>query len=225
LGSKPFIENYQWEPKRGVKFILVDRASGKVTKFATNETYFAFHHINAFEQHGRIMVDVAVYKDARLIDQLYLDKLLSDTPHIDGSYLRRFTLDMFKNSVSSEQIGDTPIELPRINYGAYNTQPYRFAYGASFNKDGDFLNQLVKTDIEKKQSVTWYREGLYPGEPVFIAKPDGTEEDDGVILSVALDAKQEKSVLLILNARDFTEMGRAMLPHHIPFGFHGNFYR
>jgi beta,beta-carotene 9',10'-dioxygenase len=71
---------------------------------------------------------------------------------------------------------------------------------------------------------TWRQEGTHPGEPVFVAAPDARDEDDGVILSVVLDATEERSVLLVLDATSFEELGRAQAPHHIPFGFHGQYF-
>ncbi len=50
-------------------------------------------------------------------------------------------------------------------------------------------------------------------------------EDDGVLLSVVLDADAGTSFLLVLDARDLSELARAEAPHHIPFGFHGQFAR
>lgn len=225
FGNQPFIKNYKWEPERGLKFISVDRNNGNVTILTSKEVYFAFHHINAFEKDNKIILDISVYKDPSLIDALYLDTLLSDTPSLPKSEFRRFALDINNNSVTSEQIINKPIELPRINYNKYNTRDYRFAYGTSSNKEGDFLNQLIKVDIENKKSFTWYEQGLYPGEPVFITKPNAQKEDDGIILSVALDSAQEKSILLVLDANNFTEIARVLLPHQIPHGFHGNFYK
>lgn len=49
-------------------------------------------------------------------------------------------------------------------------------------------------------------------------------EDDGVILSVVLDANTGNSFLLVLDAHSFEELGRAEVPHHISFGFHGEFF-
>ena len=43
--------------------------------------------------------------------------------------------------------------------------------------------------------------------------------------SVVLDAASERSFLLVLDAGDLTELARAEVPHHIPFGFHGQFAR
>ena len=59
---------------------------------------------------------------------------------------------------------------------------------------------------------------------MFVATPEAANEDDGVILSVVLDAETARSFLLILDASSFREVARAGLPHHIPFGFHGNYF-
>ncbi|MEO1439529.1 MAG: carotenoid oxygenase family protein, partial [Chloroflexota bacterium] len=74
-------------------------------------------------------------------------------------------------------------------------------------------------------SKIWRQENTYPGEPVFIAAPDAATEDDGVLLSVVLDAQTGTSFLVVLNAADLTELARASVPHHIPFGFHGQFFK
>ena len=52
-------------------------------------------------------------------------------------------------------------------------------------------------------------------------RPAARAEDDGVLLSVVLDASARTSYLLVLDARDLSEIARARVPHHIPFGFHG----
>jgi len=71
----------------------------------------------------------------------------------------------------------------------------------------------------------WRDDGCYPGEPVFVRRPDGSDEDDGVVLSVVLDATAGRSFLLVLDAASMSELARAEAPHHIPFGFHGQFVR
>ena len=58
-----------------------------------------------------------------------------------------------------------------------------------------------------------------------MARPEAEHEDDGVLLSVVLDAEAETSFLLVLDAADLSELARAQAPHHIPFGFHGQFAR
>uniref|UniRef100_A0A3Q3E0F0 Beta-carotene oxygenase 2b n=1 Tax=Hippocampus comes TaxID=109280 RepID=A0A3Q3E0F0_HIPCM len=114
------------------------------------------------------------------------------------------------------------LEFPQINYGKYNTRPYRYFYGCGFRHlVGD---TLIKMDIQGKHMKVWEQPGLYPSEPVFVPSPDATEEDDGVILSVVITPNKDKSTfLLALDAKTFEELGRAEVPVNIPYGFHGTF--
>ena len=88
----------------------------------------------------------------------------------------------------------------------------------------DFPNQLVKVDVRERSSKVWWQENCYPGEPVFVPAPHSAAEDDGVVLSIVLNAAEGNSFLLVLDAASFTEVVRAEVPHHIPFGFHGQFF-
>jgi carotenoid cleavage dioxygenase-like enzyme len=55
--------------------------------------------------------------------------------------------------------------------------------------------------------------------------PAGERDDAGVLLSVLLDGRKGVSFLLALDAGSLRELARAEVPHHIPFGFHGQFAR
>jgi hypothetical protein len=61
-------------------------------------------------------------------------------------------------------------------------------------------------------------------EPVFVAAPGAQDEDEGVILSVLLDAYTGASCLLVLDAGCFEELARAEVPHHLPCGLHGQYF-
>nr|XP_020454650.1 beta,beta-carotene 9',10'-oxygenase isoform X2 [Monopterus albus] len=114
------------------------------------------------------------------------------------------------------------LEFPQINYGKYNTQPYRYFYGCGFRHlVGD---SLLKMDLKDKMFKVWHQKGFYPSEPVFVPSPEAVEEDDGVILSVVLSPTQDKGTfLLVLDAKTLEELGRANVPVNIPYGFHGTF--
>ena len=43
------------------------------------------------------------------------------------------------------------------------------------------------------------------------------------VLSIVVDANTRAAFLLVLDASTFLEIGRARVPHPIPFGFHGIF--
>jgi len=56
----------------------------------------------------------------------------------------------------------------------------------------------MKLDLETREAQFWHREGYTVSEPVFIARPQGSKEDDGYLLFSALDCQNEKRVLLVL---------------------------
>ena len=60
---------------------------------------------------------------------------------------------------------------------------------------------------------------------MFVAAPGAEEEDEGVLLSVVLEGERGGSSLLVLDARDLSRLARVEAPHHIPFGFHGQYAR
>jgi carotenoid cleavage dioxygenase-like enzyme len=65
---------------------------------------------------------------------------------------------------------------------------------------------------------------VYPNEPVFVPNPHGTSEDDGVILADVMYTEDNSTYLVILNASNMEEIGRAgPTPRIIPHGFHGRY--
>jgi carotenoid cleavage dioxygenase-like enzyme len=104
-----------------------------------------------------------------------------------------------------------------------NERPYRYVWGVGIRSG--WLGTIVKGDLVGGSAGMWERDGCFPGEPVFVARPGAEDEDDGVLLSVVLDSRSERSFLLVLDARSLEELARAEVPHHIPFGFHGQFAR
>jgi beta,beta-carotene 9',10'-dioxygenase len=223
LGGKPFIENYTWRPQEPAIFQVIDRSTGRLRGSYETEPFFCFHHVNAFERAGgrELVVDLIAYRDSTIIDSLYLD---ADGPRgtLPSTELRRYSIDLDGGAVSWEKLAED-VELPRIDYGRRNTRPYRFVYCS--RSERDWFDQLVKVDVGDGSERTWSAPGCHPGEPIFVREPGTEDEDAGVVLSVVLDAPAGRSFLLVLDARTFEELARAEAPHHIPFGFHGQFLR
>jgi beta,beta-carotene 9',10'-dioxygenase len=222
FGGKPFICNYRWEADRGLRFRVLDKTSGRVVRTASCEAEFAFHHVNAFEVGGDVLVDLVTHPDASIIDRLYLNTLRSSEPGTLSGSLTRFRIGGSQRA-TRETLSDTGVELPRFDYRRRAGREYRYAYGVGQGGSRDFIDSLVKLDLERGTASRWREEGCYPGEPVFVEAPGTSNEDDGVILSVVLDARAATSYLLVLDASTFAERARAEVPHHIPFGFHGSY--
>jgi beta,beta-carotene 9',10'-dioxygenase len=225
LKGKPFIENFRWKPEKGTRFLVIDRNNGKLIREYETESFFAFHHVNAFEHDGKIFLDIVAYRNASVIDAFYLAKMKANAGPIPLGKLRRFHIPLHGGTgITSKWISDVAIELPRIHYEQRNTKDYQFVYGIGTDRPTEFSNQLVKLNIQNGIAKTWFEENSYPGEPVFVRKPDAKDEDEGVILSVVLNANKGNSFLLVLDAGSFEEIARAEVPHSIPFGFHGQFF-
>jgi carotenoid cleavage dioxygenase-like enzyme len=218
---KPFIENYRWVPGRGTRFHVFHKDGGASAGSYEAEAFFAFHHINAFEDGAALVLDVAAYDDASIITDFMMDRVLESGSDIAKASLRRYRLIPGHAAAEVENL-DTAIELPRVAANSM-ARAYRYAYGVNANGAPPGFDRLVKVDMHERQAATWASPHAYPGEPVFVARPGAVDEDDGVVLSVVLDADAGASYLLVLDARDLSECARAQVPHHIPFGFHGMF--
>jgi beta,beta-carotene 9',10'-dioxygenase len=222
FSGKPFIENYAWDGTESTRFQVIDRETGELRGTYETDAFFCFHHVNAFERDGELVLDLIAYEDPSIIDSLYLDER-GPRGSIPPTELRRYTIDLDGGGARWEPLAEGPVELPRIDYARRNTRDYRFAY---FTGAGEgWIDRLVKVDVGDGSRAEWSEPGCYPGEPIFVRRPDAPEEDGGVVLSVVLDSVAARSFLLVLDAGSFEELARAEAPHHIPFGFHGQYLR
>lgn len=226
-------------------FRVISLDTGEQIARIAGPAFFMFHHINSYqtpENNKKIVVDICAYDDHRIIDELYLNKLRENNFPSGGGYVRRFEVDLDANTCvepnmnarepqgvhsnsHAHSIVPVQFELSRIN-PRFNAKPYRYVY-VSRAVPGRIFDALVKLDVQsKKQVAIWEEPCTSPSEPIFVPRPDASDddEDDGVILSVILNQKAKRSFLLILDGKTFKELARADLPVHIPLSFHGNFY-
>jgi beta,beta-carotene 9',10'-dioxygenase len=219
FGNRPFIENFRWQPGDGTRFVVFDRHTGEHVGDWHADPFFVFHHVNAFEDGGDIVLDLCAYEDSAIVPALGLQRLRAGEP-IPKAHLERFTLRP-GGGVERTRLSGEPFELPRIDYGRVNGRPYRYAWGSGAR--AEFFDTIVKIDVTTGATLTW-GEG-YPGEPVFVGRPGRSEEDDGVLLTVVLEPERGASSMVVLDAATLAELARARVPHHVPFGFHGQFAR
>ena len=205
---------------------------------------FVFHHVNAFEEDGQLVVDVSAYPDASIVYALYLKSLREG---YKGQWMKRPNLLRYRIPLddvqdSTADIMDMPtdetgrdyeclaadFEMPTINYDAVNGRPYRYAYGL----DTPFGKFICKVDVVEKTKVCWYPgEDYGVSEGYFVAAPAVDEkgqtiarnEDEGVVISVITATKGKTPFMVILDATTFTEIARATLPFSPALSIHGNF--
>jgi carotenoid cleavage dioxygenase-like enzyme len=222
LGGRPFIEHFTWHPDRPARFLVAERETGRRYEPWTAPAFFCFHHVNAFRDGGDLVVDLLAFEDPSVIDALALHRLRAGEPvPLPRLHRYRLPLDRPGTHVEPRVLGDVRLELPRIDYRRCNGRPYTTVFGAGGE---EWFDRIVRVDVTTGEHTAWHEPGTFPGEPVFVGRPDATEEADGVLLSVLLEPERGASALLVLDARTLTELARARVPHHIPFGFHGQHF-
>lgn len=213
-----YISQFKWEPQRNTRFHLIDRSQGVVIRSYETEAFFCFHHVNAYEEKDTLVVDLVKYPDAQIV--------FGDPPPEQIRTLERFRLDLQGSSILQHTLAETLLELPRIHYQKYNASVYRYVYGVGFKypaNDKDNI-PIIKIDVSNGSTLEWKEPGSLAGEPIFIPRPDGKEEDDGILLSIIIDEIKGHSFLLVLDAKNLHEIARTEILHLIPYGLHGMFF-
>ena len=251
LWTRNLLDAMAFDDKSPSTWYVIDKKSpeegGKgVVASYTSDAFFAFHTINAFEEPSPsdpgaidIVCDVAAYPNLEVIHHFYLDNITSDSPQAHESRTtknsikvptyRRYRLPAIPTTpktVQSNAIleyeGDRTegFELPIIN-NSMVMKKHRYVYGITDMGKSSFIDGLIKFDADTKAILRWSVQGQSPGEAVFVADPQGVDEDDGVLLVVVLDGPGGKSYLLVLDAKTMKEVGRAHVDGVVGFGFHG----
>jgi carotenoid cleavage dioxygenase-like enzyme len=216
----------RWSPDDGMRVRVIHKRDGRVVADRRVEPCFAFHHTHAWETEEGVSFCLVAYDDARVVEELTLSRLRDASPPAATGRLRRYDVpwgraargDRLRPSVP---LADAGLELPRVAPRAA-WRPARFVYGVT--SDRAFFDGLVKVELPDGRVRRFHRSGTFFNEPVFVPRaPDG-REDDGVLLTVALEPKRRRSLLLVLDAATLEERARAPIPEVVPFHFHGDFF-
>ena len=118
-------------------------------------------------------------------------------------------------------------EFPVWN-GDHSGADNRYTWLGSIVENGtpyDF-NAYQKIDHEKGElTLHDYGEGRFTSEANFVPSLDRAGEDAGYLVSIVYNHTRGKSEVVIVDADDMQrEVAVIPLRHHVPFGFHGNFY-
>jgi carotenoid cleavage dioxygenase-like enzyme len=140
-------------------------------------------------------------------------------------HLRRLRLAP-DGTVEACAIGTARFDFPTVNESLPAAVRHRFVYGVGPHPATPqaFANALFKLDIASSSQHQWSQAGHYLSEAIFVPRNAHAAEDDGVLLTVALISGEARSALLLIDAATLVEIGRARLPIHLPFGFHGRFF-
>ncbi|MBX2864318.1 MAG: carotenoid oxygenase family protein [Leptolyngbyaceae cyanobacterium MAG.088] len=225
-GIKGAAECIQFNPKQPTRAIIIPRDGTSPIQTIDLQPCFVFHHANAFETDSKLYLDSVCYQEFPDLKgaKNYLE---ADFSRIPEGQLWRFELDLATNTGQAQCLIERGCEFPDLNPNHVG-RPYRYVYiGVAHQPQGNApLQAVMKRDLITGQEDIWsFAPRGFAGEPVFVPKPHGTAEDDGWILCLFYNAERHCSDLAILDAQNITQgpVATLKLPHHIPYGLHGNF--
>jgi len=222
----PFIGNFEWRPDAGTRLIVIDREAGEAVAEPVAGPTFGFHTVNAYESGADVVVDIETVPDPGGIAELDLEALRAGAPATAAGKIDRFRIADPRGSatVSRRELYEGGTALPRVS-PAVRFEEYRYAYAQSTDQPMEsWPSELVKVDVRTGETRTFGDENVDLSEPVFVPRPAGEAEDDGVVLAVGLDTAAAVSRLYVVDAAGMGELARATLPHALPYDFHGRFF-
>ena len=218
-GGPPFA----WEPDLGSHIGLIRREQGVDSlRWFRTEACFVFHVLNAWDDGGRIVVDVMQYDEAPLF------------PHPDGTMrlpapdarLVRWTIDPEggTDAITQCELDDTAGEFPRID-DRRSGMRHRFGAIAGRSGPGAGLDSLVWLDLSQgTRSRFTLPAGDGFSEPVFVPRGEDAVEGDGWLLATVWRAAETRSDVAVFDTAELAQgpIATVRLPHRVPAGFHGN---
>lgn len=218
---------FTWEPERGTRLGVMPRSGGAAdVRWYETDACYVFHPLNAYEEDGAVVVDVARYP--RL--DFMTPRAERDAGYDDDGAARmhRWRIDLAGGGVRSDALDDVPAEFPRADERRLGRK-HRWGYAAAAGPEGAAgmpeFTAVRRYDLERGTVTTRaFGAGNGVGEPLFVPRRPDSAEDDGYLLVLAYDRERNASDFYVLDARDVAgePIARVMLPHRVPYGFHGN---
>ena len=189
---------------------------------------FVFHTLNAYDDGGRVVLDLCRY------DKAYdVSKLRGPGPVT----LDRWLIDPAGGKVVTCHLDDQHQEFPRID-DRRTGRRHRYGYSAVIGEGEvatinveqgitahEIGNAILKHDLQHDTVERHeFGDGATTGEFVFVPTTPDAAEDDGYVMGFVHNPDRGAADLVILSAQDFRgePVARVHLPSRIPLGFHGN---
>jgi len=230
---------YVWEPEKGAHVAIFRRdGSGEVRWFRLDPV-FAFHTVNAFEEDGRIHLDVMAAPTFPMWWPTPAQIQALQTGQFTGdgfiAQLTRWTFDLSDaaDGLTVTRLHDWDAEMPRIDE-RFATRRNRYAYYGADNpalpiahgigEMGVNHNSVARWDHDLGQLDSWYSgPGSSVGEPIFIPESPDAPEGQGYIAATVQRLLEGRSELVVLDARNLAAGPLATIhpPFRLKNGVHG----
>jgi all-trans-8'-apo-beta-carotenal 15,15'-oxygenase len=227
LGKRGAAQCLQSKPDGQAKFWLIPRDcgafAGEKPRIIDAPDGFVFHHLNAWEQDGDVLVESIYYADFPSIGP-DVDFTAVDFDLIPEGLLEQCRINLKTGRVETRRLSERCCEFAMVNPNKEGL-PCRFAWMAAAAREqgNDPLQVIKKLDLSTGERLIWSAAPHgFVSEPLMVPRPGAESEDDGWVLELLWNGAREASDLVILDASDLSELAVFELPLAIPHGLHGS---
>ncbi|GAQ81511.1 hypothetical protein KFL_000820180 [Klebsormidium nitens] len=167
----------------------------------------------------------------------------AEDPLLDGGLvnnLYEWRLDMQTGETNERMLSDWKVsgDFPRVNenhlgrrtkYGYVAVHDIEACIEAALPLYGGIGKFHIpanakESELPVRMDLHTFGPGRFGGEPVFVPRPGGKDEDDGWLVTYVYDENTNESEMYIIDAKEVDKeapTARIKIPQRIPYGFHG----
>lgn len=229
---------FQYEPNVDQVYIVIPR-DGEVRdiRFFRAPPGFPGHVINAFDDGGRVYLDLPVVNGN--VFWFFPDaKGQAPDPSTLRTQVVRWCFDMNSRSDTPtvQTIAEMAAEFPHVD-DRYAGRPYRYAFMQATDPTkpydgqkagpimGFFFNTLLTMDITTGKTKSWFAgDTSSTQEPIFVPQSPDAPEGEGYVMAVINRRAEHRSDVVVLDAQRLDEgpIATIKLPVRLKYGIHGN---
>lgn len=205
---------YRWNRDYPARIGILPRdADGDAVRWFEIDPCYVFHTLNAYDDGDSVVVDVV--RHPRMFDTVL------NGPDEGPAVLTRFTLDLRTGRAHESGMDQRSQEFPRHDERLTGRR-HRYGWAVGF-EDGVPGDTVLRHDLATGTTdARRLGSGMEASEFCFVPDPDGTAEDDGVLMGYVHDRAEGRSQLRLLDAATLEDVATVHLPGRVPAGFHGN---
>ncbi len=212
---------FYYDPDYMMRFGVLNREDGSdaaVRWFDAGMHGHIWHTVNGWEEDGadggaELVLVAPVFTS-------YPSNIPIHSPQEPHAHLYKFRFNLESGALVDKRcLLQHFYERPSVNTAWLGKQT-RYAYLLDEEGSGGIMGSgVLKYDLLDEQAAGSFDYGDYRGgEALFVPRVNAVEEDDGYLLELLMSDKD--SALLVLDARNMTEVARLTLPQRVPYGVH-----
>jgi len=219
FGSASYKDSFHWDDRGGTRLHALPLAGGAARSWRI-PPMMAFHATQAWAEGDDLLVELAAYDSGAIFDDLTLARRRAGAQLSGQPALLRYRLRPGHDEALPESLG-CAMDLQQVYPQAIGRRRARVCFG--IGSEASFADHVLQLDLDSGRQQRWQRARAMHLEPLFVPRPQGSADDDGVLLVPTLADDDAASRIVLLDAANLEELATVEAPQVLPFGFHAAF--